>query len=109
MTQNCLQKCCTVTAAIVFADPGFVNHIEPIDAKANSATQNGASGTVTNNGAQYAYLNKYFSTRFRSYCQAGDAYCNSGYGVSPDQAGAIHGNEPETYQSAAIGFFNAFF
>lgn len=94
-----------VTAAIVFADPGFVANVEPIDAKANSAT-NGVGGTVHNNAAQYQFLNKYFAPRFRSYCQLGDAFCNSGTG---SDAGTIHMDEPQTYESAAIGFFKAFF
>ena len=45
-----------------------------------------------------------YANKMASYCQSGDYWCDSSYGVSEDEALYIHGMEDSTYREAAIEF-----
>lgn len=45
-----------------------------------------------------------YANRMASYCQSGDYYCDSSYGVDETEAKDIHGQEDMTYGNAAISF-----
>lgn len=86
----------------------FVPQIEPIDA--GSAATSTVGGTVTGQQNTYNFLNKYFSTRLRSYCQAGDAFCNSGNGQGgsgSQSAINIHIDSPEYFQNDATAWMTS--
>ena len=93
-----------VTGGVAFADPTYQDGRFPVDA--GTGANNGHNGRVPGTGSKYDFLNANFGPRFRSYCQAGDEFCDTGNG--PD-AGDIHGRSPGTHASAAIAFLTSLF
>lgn len=87
-----------MTAGAVFADPTYRDGREPVDQ--GSGANNGPGGTVPGDGTKYDNLNKWFGTRVRSYCEAGDKFCDSG----ADPNAAIHQRSPDVFESAAQTF-----
>lgn len=90
-----------VTGVVLFADPTYIDNVEPIDA--GDARNNGRNGTAAAVGQTlYVNLNSRFPTALRSFCQAEDRFCDSGTVNETSQS--IHLDAPQHFEKAAIAF-----
>lgn len=90
-----------VAGAVSFADPSFKVG-KGVDY--GSANANGVSGTDTS-FTNYGELGSLYNGRYRSYCAAGDRYCNSCHGVDTTIGQSIHDSEPTTYEQDVANYF----
>lgn len=90
-----------VTGAAITADPSYWDDETKIDY--GSGANDGLDGTAANQ-TKYNFLEKNFPTKLRSYCQAGDEYCDSG---TASNASNIHNNAPAYFAADEIAWLTS--
>ncbi|KAK3699764.1 hypothetical protein LTR37_016273 [Vermiconidia calcicola] len=91
-----------VAASVIYADPTYKDNRQPLDA--GSGAFNNLDGTVPGDGSKYNNLNLWFGSRMRSYCEAGDQFCDRGTAAN---AGQIHNESPQRFERDATAFLTS--